>query len=95
MVNSAKIQYDYFAAYLDIYTGGPNFKRAREISQAYLEYPIISWRNLFVNLQNQLSEYDGEVLDESEIADNTDLSKVFIHDFIFNLNLISTIYLIY
>ncbi|KAL4487468.1 hypothetical protein ABPG72_006988 [Tetrahymena utriculariae] len=75
LTSNSKIQYDYFAAYLDIYTGGPNFKRAREISQAYLEYPIISWRNLFVNLQNQLTEYDGEVLDESEIAENTDLSK--------------------
>ncbi|EAS01818.2 hypothetical protein TTHERM_00565630 (macronuclear) [Tetrahymena thermophila SB210] len=75
LTNNSKIQYDYFAAYLDIYTGGPNFKRAREISQAYLEYPIISWRNLFVNIQNQLTEYDGEVLDESEVAENTDLSK--------------------
>ncbi|KAL4437870.1 hypothetical protein ABPG74_001041 [Tetrahymena malaccensis] len=75
LTTNSKIQYDYFAAYLDIYTGGPNFKRAREISQAYLEYPIVSWRNLFVNLQNQLTEYDGEVLDESEVAENTDLSK--------------------
>jgi len=55
----AAIQRDYLSAYLDIYTGGPNFKLAREISEKYLEYPIISWRNLFVNLSNQLAEYDG------------------------------------
>jgi len=55
----AQIQRDYLSAYLDIYTGGPNFKLAREISERYVEYPIISWRNLFVNLSNQLAEYDG------------------------------------
>lgn len=62
-------------AYLDIYTGGPNFIKARDISQSYLEYPIISWRNLFVNIYNQLAEYDGSI-DESELVESTDLSNV-------------------
>ncbi|EAS03079.2 hypothetical protein TTHERM_00444610 (macronuclear) [Tetrahymena thermophila SB210] len=54
------IQYDYIKAYLDFYKGYPNFKVAREIIEKYLDYPIISWRNLFYDMANQIAEYDGE-----------------------------------
>jgi len=46
----ASLQRDYLAAYLDIYTGDPHFKLAREISKKYTEYPVVSWRNMFANL---------------------------------------------
>jgi hypothetical protein len=54
----ASIQYDYLASYLDFYEGYPNFVRARQLSAKYLQYPVASWRNLFVELANQLTEYD-------------------------------------
>lgn len=58
------VQYDYLAAYLDIYIDYPNFKLAREISEKYLEYPVISWRNLFKELYNQLCEHDGDQVEQ-------------------------------
>jgi hypothetical protein len=47
LVELGRIQYDYFAAYLDIYFGAPTFSKAREISEKYAGYNVISWRNLF------------------------------------------------
>lgn len=61
---------DYLAAYLDIYTGYPNFKLARDIAEKYQNYPVLSWRNLFVNLQNQLTEYDGDMVGPDQKVKN-------------------------
>lgn len=61
------LQYDYMRAYLDFYTGGPKFKLAKEIVKQYLNYPIISWRLLFIDIDQQLKEYDGEQIEELEI----------------------------
>lgn len=55
---NSKLQYDYQTAYLDFITGYPEFKKAKEISQQYLTYPILTWRNLFVEIINQLSEFE-------------------------------------
>lgn len=63
------LQYDYFAAYLDFYNGFPNFKVARDIVDKYLDYPIISWRNLFYEMANHLAEYDGEELSEDKLPE--------------------------
>ena len=60
IIESLELQYDYFSAYLDFYTGYPNFKIARDISEKYLDYPSIYWRNLFYEIANQLAEHDGE-----------------------------------
>jgi len=62
-----QLQYDYIAAYLDFYDGFPNFPKAREIIEKYLDYPIIGWRNLFYEMANQLGEYDGEELQEDAL----------------------------
>jgi len=59
-----KLQYDYTAAYLDFYTGAPEFKKAREIVAEYIKYPVLSWRLLFADIDQQLKEYDGVVIDE-------------------------------
>lgn len=58
------LQYDYLSAYLDFYTGYPSFKIARDIVEKYLNYPVLSWRRLFIDIANQLAEYDGEDLDD-------------------------------
>jgi len=62
------LQYDYFTAYLDFYSGYPNFKVAREIVEKYLEYPVLSWRSLFVEIANQLAEYDGDEMEDETLA---------------------------
>ncbi|CAD8117145.1 unnamed protein product [Paramecium sonneborni] len=55
-----QLQFDYLSAYLDFYTGYPNFQKGREICKKYLSYPVIHWRNLFYEMINLLIEYDGE-----------------------------------
>jgi len=54
--------------YLDFYIGYPNFKKAREICEKYLDYPVLSLRNLFYEMANQLAEYDGEDLIDDTLA---------------------------
>ena len=61
-----QLQYDYLSAYLDFYTGYPKFSAAREVVERYLSYPILSWRRLFVEIANQLAEYDGEDIQEED-----------------------------
>ena len=55
------IQYDYLVAYTDLYTDYPAFKKARAICIDYLTYPIYTWRNKFIELANQMAEFDGQV----------------------------------
>jgi hypothetical protein len=66
-----KIQYDYLTAYLDLYIDYPKFEKARVICQTYLTYPVFTWRNRFIDLLNQISEFDGETeLKEKETEEN-------------------------
>lgn len=67
-----RLQFDYLSAYIDILNGGSDgFKKAREIIQKYQEYPILNWRLMFIEMQDQLREFDGEDIDkELELADN-------------------------
>ncbi|CAK83775.1 unnamed protein product (macronuclear) [Paramecium tetraurelia] len=55
-----QLQFDYLSAYLDFYTGYPNFQKGRDICKKYLSYPVIHWRNMFYEMINLLIEYDGE-----------------------------------
>ena len=50
--NECRLQYDYFAAYLDFYTGYPDFRVARSICEDYLDYPVLAWRKLFIEISN-------------------------------------------
>ena len=70
------LQYDYFLGYLDFYTGSPDFKIARSICDKYLDYPILSWRNMFYEIANQLAEYDGEeLIDDTRLMDENKLGQ--------------------
>ncbi|CAD2221525.1 hypothetical protein, conserved [Angomonas deanei] len=71
------LQYDYLTAYLDIYRGGPEYRRAREACGKYLTYPVFEWRNRFVDVLNLLAECSGETVsggapvgEESDAARN-------------------------
>jgi len=64
-----RIQHDYMSAYFDFFTGEENgFKVARTIVRKYEDYPILAWRMPFLEILDQLNEYDGEVIDELEEA---------------------------
>lgn len=55
---TTRIQYDYLTAYLDFVNGYPKFDKAKEITGKYLVYPVLNWRNLFIEIANQLAEYE-------------------------------------
>ena len=70
-----KIQYDYLTAYLDLYNDYPKFTKAREICTVYLTYPIFTWRNRFIDLLNQIAEFDGETELLEKQTEETDNDK--------------------
>ena len=70
-----KIQYDYLSAYLDLYTDYPKFAKARAICTEYLAYPIFTWRNRFIDLVNQISEFDGDTELLTKQTEETDADK--------------------
>ena len=61
-----RMQYDYMAAYLDFYTGSPKFALARKIVAQYINYPVNSWKIMFMEIDQQLKEYDGKIATETE-----------------------------
>ena len=62
------MQYDYMNAYFDFFEGeGNGFKVARKIVREYEDYPIVAWRLMFLEILEQLNEYDGDVDFESDL----------------------------
>ena len=51
---ATQLQYDYFAAYLDLYSNDP--KRARTIVDKYADFPVTRWRKAFADVAAQLNE---------------------------------------
>lgn len=60
------IQYDYQKAYLGFITDYPDFKITKNICQKYLTYPVLSIRNLFVEVANQIAEFEEITFKENE-----------------------------
>jgi hypothetical protein len=54
---STRLQYDYCLAYLDCYRDLP--EQARSIAERYAGYPVVRWRNSFLDLLHQLEEAEG------------------------------------
>ena len=80
---TTKVQFDYQTAYLNFITGYPDFDRAKKICEKYLTYPVLSVRNLFVEMANQLSEFeendlavDSQAKQEGELLNKQKSSKV-------------------
>ena len=73
---SMRIQYDYLGAYLDFYNDGgeTNYQTARDVVEKYKEYPVLYWKNLFSEVQQQLQEFDG-VQEEAMEIDQHDEAK--------------------
>ncbi|OWK38436.1 hypothetical protein FRUB_07556 [Fimbriiglobus ruber] len=64
---ATRVQYDYCAAYLDLYTGEP--LKAREIALRYANHPVDRWRNTFGALSAQLDEIEEK---GPKVVDPTD-----------------------
>ena len=67
---ATKVQYDYCAAYLDLYQ--ENGKQARAIAVRHINHPVDRWRNAFAALVNQLDEAEGQ---KGKIVDVEDRSQ--------------------
>jgi hypothetical protein len=55
---ATKMQYDYCAAYLDMFNDEP--KKARAIAMQYANYPVDRWKNTFSTIIAQLDEIEGK-----------------------------------
>ncbi len=62
-----KMQYDYCAAYLEMFTDDP--KKARSIAAQYASHPVDRWRNTFAAILAQLDEIEGK---GPKVADKDD-----------------------
>jgi hypothetical protein len=59
-----RLQYDYFAAYLDCFHLDP--QQAPSIVAKYSNYPVVRWRNAFNSIRALLDEVEGR---QTEIVD--------------------------
>jgi hypothetical protein len=66
----ARVQYDYFRAYLDFYTDEP--KTAPAIAARYENHLVDRWRNAFASVRSQLGELAG---DDVRVVDEEDRSQ--------------------
>lgn len=71
-----QIQYDYMGAYLDFYTGqDSNFEVARSVVQKYKDYPVLYWKGLFSEVEEQLQEFDGVLDLDNQLDQNDEFKK--------------------
>ena len=66
-----RLQYDYMAAYLDMFNEKPDVARA--ISTRYANYRVDRWRKAFLEIANQLNEIDGK---STDLVDNENRENV-------------------
>jgi hypothetical protein len=73
---ATRLQYDYFAAYLDFCKSEP--KQARQIAARYLDYPVDRWQAAFANIVNQADEIGQQdsKLPDPKVADPEDRSQL-------------------
>jgi hypothetical protein len=55
---ATRMQYDYFAAYLDMFNDDP--KKVRALVATYSNHPVERWRNAFGAIRSQLDEVEGK-----------------------------------
>lgn len=67
---TSRLQYDYFAAYLDFFLDQP--KLAPALATKYAAFPVDRWRNAFASINTQLGEIAGQ---ETKVVDPEDRSQ--------------------
>ena len=55
--DGSKVQYDYLRVYCLMCQLSPPIQTILDICSKYFEYPVVSWRNLFVEAANVLTEH--------------------------------------
>ena len=71
-----QMQYDYMLSYLDFFTGAEsNYATARKVAKRCVEYPVLPWRVLFLDIIEQLREFDGEEVGAEGAIDQEDEEK--------------------
>jgi hypothetical protein len=64
-----RLQYDYCAAYLDLFSPEPH--QARVIATRYADYPVDRWRNAFRAVARQLDEIESKGAQVADAEDRT------------------------
>ena len=65
-----RLQYDYMQAYFDFYHGkSTGMQNVKRIVEKYENYPVATWRMMFLTIQDQLAELEGEF-------ENVDLAQI-------------------
>jgi hypothetical protein len=59
------VQFEYLRAYLSMYFDHPNYEIAKATAQKYADFPDLSWRKRFREIQKQLNEYEKGMLQKS------------------------------
>jgi hypothetical protein len=70
---AARIQYDYFAAYLDLFSDNPT--RAQEIALRYRKYPVTRWQTAFAEIESALQEV-GLLVAQDELNTKTAVAAI-------------------
>ncbi|MGK5094741.1 hypothetical protein WDW89_22370 [Deltaproteobacteria bacterium TL4] len=68
---STQLQYDYLTAYLAFYR--LNYEQAHAIATRYQEYPVLRWKNAFLEILQQLKEAGGE---STSVVNSEDRSEL-------------------
>jgi hypothetical protein len=66
---TTRLQYDYCAAYLDLFSEEP--EQARAVALRYAQYPVDRWRNSFAALVQELDEAAGKGPKVIDVEDRT------------------------
>jgi hypothetical protein len=66
---TARLQYDYCAAYLNLFSDEP--EQARAVALRYTQYPVDRWRNSFAAVIQQLDEAEGKGPKVIDVEDRT------------------------
>lgn len=66
-----RIQYDYFDAYLGLYT--EDLRKSRLVAEKYAAYPVERWKNFFGAVLAQLDEIEGK---SRAVVDKEDRTQV-------------------
>src|SRR6185295_16303306 len=64
---ATRLQYDYFAAYLDLFS--EDHKLAKGLAEKYATHPVDRWRNAFVSVRAQLDEIEGAPVKLVDVED--------------------------
>jgi hypothetical protein len=70
---SARIQYDYFSAYLDLFSNKPT--RAQEIALRYRGYPVPRWQTAFGEIEAALQEI-GLIVAQADLDTATAVAAI-------------------